>query len=366
MVIELDGQHLLEAFETALSKYPEQEGRFPVIGGVAIKWDSRKPPGQRVIEARLLRDGHLFVPPSASGSDAKKPVHSPYFLAPEATATTMSELGTKWTVYHSGLNLGPTISTKETYRVVSRAYMVQGYDGFQVLTNGKMLIDDENGGLMMSQLVRKYLLGCSYLLRMRTLRAKYPETPAASTPSRAPTRSSSAQNLSSQSSQSLTSATPTRPESGVQPSAGKFPDKADASEQGQSLGASLQNLRPGKEQPHRPRTPHHGFPVTSRASQALERWLHLQPPANGREEGSSQLMQESVSDRDTETTHGLDDVTKETAPSSKQAVPVPPALVEQGRKLWDHLRQAVVDNSSSGMRHALYIADAEEHDDPGS
>ena len=44
------------------------------------------------------------------------------------------------------------------YRMITREYMAQGFDGFLALKGQKYLVDDE-GGQLMSQLVRKYLLG---------------------------------------------------------------------------------------------------------------------------------------------------------------------------------------------------------------
>ena len=60
IVKEITGQQVLDALESGLSAYPKQEGRFPVVAGLAVKWDSMRPPGQRVVEAHVLADGHLF------------------------------------------------------------------------------------------------------------------------------------------------------------------------------------------------------------------------------------------------------------------------------------------------------------------
>jgi 5'-nucleotidase len=49
--------------------------------------------------------------------------------------------------------------------------MSDGYDGYDALKGGNFIIDHENGALM-STLVRKYLLGASFLWRMKQLRSK--------------------------------------------------------------------------------------------------------------------------------------------------------------------------------------------------
>ena len=45
-----------------------------------------------------------------------------------------------------------------TYNVVTRLYMAEGYDGFEVLKDCKFLIDEANGRIM-SDIVRHFLLG---------------------------------------------------------------------------------------------------------------------------------------------------------------------------------------------------------------
>lgn len=47
---------------------------------------------------------------------------------------------------------------------MTREYMAQGHDGFEALTRGKPLVDDECG-LMLSTIVRQYLLGLSTSLK---------------------------------------------------------------------------------------------------------------------------------------------------------------------------------------------------------
>lgn len=59
-------------------------------------------------------------------------------------------------------------STK-VYRIVTREYMATGHDGYDALRDKPYLIDDENG-VMMSSIVRRYLLGsCPKLLDIHHL-----------------------------------------------------------------------------------------------------------------------------------------------------------------------------------------------------
>lgn len=44
------------------------------------------------------------------------------------------------------------------YRIVTRQYMADGFDGFEALKGRKMIIDHENGQTM-SSILRSFLLG---------------------------------------------------------------------------------------------------------------------------------------------------------------------------------------------------------------
>lgn len=50
----------------------------------------------------------------------------------------------------------------QKYKIVTREYMAQGYDGFAALKGQKYLVDDESGQIM-SAIVRKYLLGSRFV-----------------------------------------------------------------------------------------------------------------------------------------------------------------------------------------------------------
>jgi 5'-nucleotidase len=56
VVLEVDGRTIWAALEAGLSTWPAQEGRFPVLAGVRVQWDSRKPKGQRVLSVKILKE----------------------------------------------------------------------------------------------------------------------------------------------------------------------------------------------------------------------------------------------------------------------------------------------------------------------
>ncbi|KAH9997534.1 Metallo-dependent phosphatase-like protein [Russula vinacea] len=105
---------------TSLSTWPAQEGRFPVISGFRVSWDSRRSPGQRVLGVWLLEE---------QADDASTVSNDSGFLTPT-------------------LKDGESISrddTKPIYKILTREYMAQGHDGFIPLKGNKYLIDDESG-----------------------------------------------------------------------------------------------------------------------------------------------------------------------------------------------------------------------------
>jgi 5'-nucleotidase len=108
--------------------------RFPIVSGLRVSWDSRRPPGQRVLGIWLLQEVAV-IPSGGSG--------------------TSSGTGTP------ALVDGEFVKREKngrTYKIVTRNYLATGHDGYTTLPGHRYLIDDENGQLM-SSLVRKYLLG---------------------------------------------------------------------------------------------------------------------------------------------------------------------------------------------------------------
>jgi len=108
-----------------------------VITGFCVSWDSRRPPGQRVLGVWLLDDQADDVSVVSNDSDLLTPA----------------------------LKDGEAISRDDPepkYKILTREYMAQGHDGFTPLSGNKYLIDDEAGQIT-SAVVRKYLLGLSVI-----------------------------------------------------------------------------------------------------------------------------------------------------------------------------------------------------------
>jgi 5'-nucleotidase len=106
-----------------------------VISGFRVSWDSRLPPGQRVLGVWLQEEQADDVSNASIESGHSTPA----------------------------LKDGEAISrndTKPVYKILTREYMAQGHDGFTPLKGNNYLIDDESGQIT-STVVRKYLLGPS-------------------------------------------------------------------------------------------------------------------------------------------------------------------------------------------------------------
>ncbi|EJD53251.1 Metallo-dependent phosphatase [Auricularia subglabra TFB-10046 SS5] len=142
VVLELDGEAIWAAMEGSLSKWPAQEGRFPIVSGLRVEWDSRKPPGSRVLSIKVE-------------ASAERP-HEPGDQTPHP-ATQWRDLSRR--------------KGGDKFRVVTREYLAQGHDGFEPFKGYPYLIDDENG-IIMSTIVRRFLLGSQYIHVLRQMEAK--------------------------------------------------------------------------------------------------------------------------------------------------------------------------------------------------
>lgn len=139
--------------------------RFPVISGFRVSWDSRRPPGQRVLGVWLLQEQSSGSTSNSGASTPTTPTQSGY-ASPRQTGSASSSASNL--LQNAAANQStPTLVDGEQikrvrggrmYKIVTREYMAQGHDGFLPLRGNKYLVDDESGQLM-SAIVRKYLLG---------------------------------------------------------------------------------------------------------------------------------------------------------------------------------------------------------------
>ncbi|KAF7727302.1 hypothetical protein EC973_007818 [Apophysomyces ossiformis] len=146
VVLRLTGQEIWDALENSVSEYPKQEGRFPQLAGMRLEWNPTNPPGERVRRVYVLKSYDQGSPAERDGiMPRQEDVAEQY--KPE--------------------NMIPLDMERE-YVVATRAYLAQGYDGFKALTvpPERYLIDEENG-VLISTLYRRFFLGLKYLNAFR-------------------------------------------------------------------------------------------------------------------------------------------------------------------------------------------------------
>ncbi|ORX63077.1 Metallo-dependent phosphatase [Hesseltinella vesiculosa] len=170
VVVRLTGQQIWDALENAFSQYPKQEGRFPQVAGLRVEWSSTAPPGQRVKRVlclpRRLAEEHL--------------ARSPTSIIPDE-----SELLARY----QPENMVP-LDLQREYVVVTRNYMTQGYDGYDALVTPKekFIVDDENG-VLITTIYRKFFLGLKYInaFREHFIKQHQPDEPSLPFPTPTPT-----------------------------------------------------------------------------------------------------------------------------------------------------------------------------------
>jgi 5'-nucleotidase len=123
VVLEVTGRQLKEALENGLSKVPVQEGRFPAISGIRVVYNPNLEPGNRI----------LWVGIGAREGETKE------------------------------------LEMDGKYQLATKSYLAQGHDGYDVLAQAKVLVDEENARLLPA-LVRNYLTKLSVLHGFRRVR----------------------------------------------------------------------------------------------------------------------------------------------------------------------------------------------------
>ncbi|KIY43682.1 Metallo-dependent phosphatase [Fistulina hepatica ATCC 64428] len=140
VVLELDGEAIWQALESGLETWPRQEGRFPIVSGIRVSWDSRRPPGQRVLGVWLTKEREeSIVSNGESGENSGQ--STPHYVDGPAVEN---------------------VKGGKLYKIVTREYMAQGHDGYSSLLGRKYLVEEE-AGQMMSTIVRRYLMGLNFV-----------------------------------------------------------------------------------------------------------------------------------------------------------------------------------------------------------
>ncbi|XP_064466748.1 snake venom 5'-nucleotidase-like isoform X2 [Ornithodoros turicata] len=94
IVLSATGEQILKALENGVSQYPKLEGRFPQVSGISFAFDPKKPSGER-IDPRFVKIGDEPLDPD------------------------------------------------QKYRLVTKGYLAQGKDGYDVLKNCEVLMGED-------------------------------------------------------------------------------------------------------------------------------------------------------------------------------------------------------------------------------
>lgn len=106
VVISVSGATLLKALEAGVSKFPTLDGCWPQISGVRIEVDPARPPGQRIVAARLTQPDR-------------------------------------------------EIDLARDYTLVTKSFLADGADGYDCLRGSRFIIDEEAAQLLKSH-IRNY------------------------------------------------------------------------------------------------------------------------------------------------------------------------------------------------------------------
>ncbi|CAG8448731.1 2166_t:CDS:2 [Diversispora eburnea] len=152
VVIRITGQQLWDALESSLSMVPKQEGRFPIVSGLKVEYNPKAEPFHRLRNVWLTERR----PPSPIEDLENKEDNPRNDREREDEQDDSEDPGPH--------NIIGKLDMQKIYTVCTRAYLAAGYDGFKALAqpNTEFLVDDENG-MLMSTLIRKYFLGLYYI-----------------------------------------------------------------------------------------------------------------------------------------------------------------------------------------------------------
>lgn len=159
VVIRVTGRQLWDALENSVSEYPKQEGRFPQLAGVRLEWNPDAPPGNRVRKVYTVKKHILNIQHKEEGTGRRRSLTFPNMLNRKEQ--------------YEPENMDPLNMDRE-YIVATRNYLIGGYDGYTAfkVPEDKIIVDEESG-VLVSTLYRKYFLGLKYINAFREYQAKH-------------------------------------------------------------------------------------------------------------------------------------------------------------------------------------------------
>ena len=163
MVIRIRGDKLWEALESSVSMYPKLEGRFPQVSGMRIVFDAARPSGKRLLHVWMheKHDYSKMTPDRDTRESSCELVESD---------TSGNALLSFQQHPHYDPNAPQfdehALDFEKYYNIVTRQYLFEGNDGFDALKGAEKVIDEEQG-ILMSTLMRRFFVGLKYVNAMR-------------------------------------------------------------------------------------------------------------------------------------------------------------------------------------------------------
>ncbi|KAJ2328465.1 hypothetical protein GGI00_004184, partial [Coemansia sp. RSA 2681] len=199
VVVKLTGDQIRRALENGVSKWPAQEGRFPQVSGIRFEFDPDREPGDRVTSivitaaakatakhAQAESSDSVSAQSSRSRVAAKSRTSMHRAALEKATevgsgqqpsqrrnsdASLDSEFGADSESDYGGEE-DELLDMSATYVVATRDYMYQGHDGYEVLNEGELIVDEENG-ITFSDLYRRFFRGLAVTNALKFQRGGY-------------------------------------------------------------------------------------------------------------------------------------------------------------------------------------------------
>uniref|UniRef100_A0A6V2HWG9 5'-Nucleotidase C-terminal domain-containing protein n=1 Tax=Ditylum brightwellii TaxID=49249 RepID=A0A6V2HWG9_9STRA len=174
VVIQLTGSELIQALENGVSAYPSMEGRFPCVAGVRFEFDPSKEAGMRIspesvfvrrmptaiedqfgdeVPMRLSYNpshGLVYVPLNDQNTATTDDTPAP--IDPRASTTYVHRRKNFYDIPYDPIELG------SSYTVVTKAYLADGKDGYDVFKDTPVIQDAENCPVLPT-IVRNFFVG---------------------------------------------------------------------------------------------------------------------------------------------------------------------------------------------------------------
>ncbi|KAJ1643275.1 hypothetical protein LPJ64_004934 [Coemansia asiatica] len=189
VVIKLTGDQIRRALENGVSKWPAHEGRFPQVSGIRFEFDPSREPGSRVTSIVITASAKaaatqksastssdsLASLPRVRPSVSAKSANSMHRIALENNVATSNASSTSLHAHRAsnassiaesesdvesdyGAEEDEPLDMAAEYVVATRDYMYQGHDGYEVLNEGELIVDEENG-ITFADLYRRFFRG---------------------------------------------------------------------------------------------------------------------------------------------------------------------------------------------------------------